>query len=164
MATYLIGCTHFGHKNIINLANRPFADVGEMDAKLIENWNRVVKENDNVIHLGDFVWGKPEAAATRGEALHRILNGNIMHIVGNHDHALPSNARAYMELPKQKVVLFHYPIEEWNGWYHGSYHFHCHTHKPEFQSATRRGNVSVEAIGYEPIRLEEAIELLGESG
>ena len=46
---YLIGCTHFGHKNIVKLANRPFQSIDEMDDVLIQNWNRTVKAKDIVV-------------------------------------------------------------------------------------------------------------------
>ena len=45
---------HFGHKNIVDLCKRPFVDVDEMDAVLIERWNRKVKKNDIVyLIMGD---------------------------------------------------------------------------------------------------------------
>lgn len=53
---------HFGHKNIVDLCRRPFADVEEMDAVLIENWNRKVKKNDVVYLTGDVVWDKKKVA------------------------------------------------------------------------------------------------------
>ena len=31
MAYFLIGCTHFGHSRVIDLANRPFASVEAID-------------------------------------------------------------------------------------------------------------------------------------
>lgn len=161
--TFLIGCTHFGHANIIRLANRPFEDVREMDEALIANWNATVSDTDTVYHLGDFSFGDAKKYLPR-------LKGKIQFLQGNHDpkgwsphivelrHALITREETYL----RKVILCHYPIEEWDGWYRGAVHFHCHTHKHEFVSAERRGNVTVEAIGYRPIRLEEAIERLRE--
>ena len=49
---------HLGHNNIVNLCKRPFEDVDEMDAVLIDNWNRKVKKNDVVYLTGDAVWDK----------------------------------------------------------------------------------------------------------
>ena len=36
---YYISDLHIGHENILRFDNRPFADVNEMNNKLIENWN-----------------------------------------------------------------------------------------------------------------------------
>ena len=126
-----------------------------MDEAIISNWNAVVNERDTVYHLGDFAFrGAP------GKEYLRRLNGNIVLLQGNHDpkgwgadyHTLKHN--------NQRCVLFHYPIEEWDGWYRGAVHFHCHTHKPVFLSGKRRGNVGVDATDFTPIKLETAIELV----
>lgn len=156
MTDFAIGCTHFGHANIIRLAHRPFESVAEMDEVLIENWNRKVKPDDTVYHLGDFSWYHPSKTA---EVLSK-LNGHIVAIQGNHDPL--KWGQPYLELTVQDkgLVLCHYPIEEWNGWWKGTLHIHCHTHKPEFHSAERRGNVTVEAIGYAPIALTDIIDML----
>ena len=49
---------HFGHKNVIRFDGRPFNSTEEMEDKLVENWNRVVRRNDTTYILGDFCWGK----------------------------------------------------------------------------------------------------------
>lgn len=49
---------------------------------------------------------------------------------------------------ERKVVLFHYPIEEWNGFYVGSYHLHGHIHNTTVTHIDRRYNVSVDVINY----------------
>lgn len=157
---FLTGCTHFGHANIIKLANRPFKDVKEMDNVLMENWNDTVGDDDVVYHLGDFSY----KGAAHPEWYRLRLNGRHRFLQGNHDRpSWGDNYASFMHgqgKQAQKVVLFHYPIEEWDGWYRKSVHFHCHTHSHEFQTGVRRGNVTVEACEYKPIRLEEAIEKL----
>lgn len=152
MTVYLIGCTHFGHENIIKLANRPFHSVEEMDEVLIENWNRVVKATDTVYHLGDFAFrGAP------AESYEAKLNGKILKVQGNHDARDWGVHYDTVKANRTRSHLFHYPIEEWDGWWKGSLHFHCHTHKPNFKSAERRGNVGADAIDFTPIRLEDAM-------
>lgn len=152
---YFTGCTHFGHNNIIRLTNRPFQSVQEMDEVLIENWNKTVKPNDTVIHHGDFSY----RSVKYPEEYTRKLNGNVIYIRGNHD--LYSWGRPYYEFKEKNVqfVCFHYPIEEWNGWYRGAIHTHCHTHRHEIKSAERRFNVTVEACNYKPISLDELMEI-----
>lgn len=152
---YFTGCTHFGHYNIIKLANRPFQSVQEMDEVLIENWNKTVKPTDTVIHHGDFSY----KGEKNPEHYTKKLNGDIIYIRGNHD---PKNwGRPYHEFfEKDKLfVCFHYPIEEWNGWYRGAIHTHCHTHNHKLKSAERRFNVTVESCGYKPISIEQIMDI-----
>lgn len=73
--------THFNHTSIIKFCERPFADVEEMNEKLIENWNNKVTKDSVVFHLGDFAFGGSEVWT---ELLKR-LNGEIFLIEGNHD-------------------------------------------------------------------------------
>ena len=48
MKTYVIADTHFNHSNIIKYCNRPFNDVIDMNEKIINNWNKVVKKEDMI--------------------------------------------------------------------------------------------------------------------
>lgn len=155
MTTFLIGCTHFGHNNIIRLANRPFNSIEEQDETLIKNWNGIVGKKDTVYHLGDFSY--KASGDPRARFLNR-LNGDIRLIQGNHDRPGWGKDMITIRDGKRKIVLCHYPIEEWDGWYRDAVHFHCHTHKPEFKTAERRGNVGVDSTDFKPIALEEAIE------
>lgn len=82
MAVYFTSDTHFGHKNIIKYCDRPFADVAEMDAALIRNWNNVVGPDDTVYHLGDFAF----AGAERIKEILAQLNGKVVLVLGNHDN------------------------------------------------------------------------------
>lgn len=73
---------HFNHKNIIPYCNRPFNSVEEMNRALVDNWNRVVKSEDDVYILGDLSMGEPE----KSRYWIQQLNGHhIDLIVGNHD-------------------------------------------------------------------------------
>lgn len=182
---FFTGCTHFHHDNIIKLANRPFDSVEEMDETLIERWNKKVGTKDVVYHLGDVGWFRSSS-----EVAHLLgkLNGTIVLIQGNHD-APHIAAVPYMELSfkKQFMVLFHYPIEDWNGRWRGSIHLHCHTHKPEFRNPLlpyvessalvmedrtpgqlgsrypveqlcNRFNVGVDATDFSPVSLDEIMQ------
>jgi calcineurin-like phosphoesterase family protein len=83
---FYISDTHFGHagtwerfKNPDGTPLRPFTSTEEMDEKMIENWNSVVKEHDTVYHCGDVVIGKKHLEKIRR------LNGKKKLIMGNHD-------------------------------------------------------------------------------
>jgi len=53
---------HFNHENILSFSNktRPWHTVKEMNEALITSWNGVVKHDDTVYVLGDFILGKPD--------------------------------------------------------------------------------------------------------
>lgn len=153
MTIFFTGCTHFGHANIIKLAKRPFANVRCMDECLIENWNDTVSPRDMVYHLGDFAWRDPREYADR-------LNGNIIWLQGNHDPTGWGQDYIARKFNKRKWVMFHYPIEEWDGWFRKTAHVHAHTHKRELVSAERRFNVGVDACDYRPISIEDLEALI----
>lgn len=169
---FYISDTHFGHKNIIKLAGRPFKDVHEMDYALVKNWNSVVSPMDEVYHLGDFAWfGAPK--------YFHELNGLKHLIKGNHDKDETLNlnwlsVRSYLELYDEEtfVVLFHYPIYEWNKLHHGSVHLFGHVHGnlgvvPTVLSHghhdkyvdSKAFDVGVECIGYTPRTLKEILDV-----
>src|SRR4051812_27408885 len=61
---WFVSDTHFDHANILKFTGddgaliRPgFCCVNEMNERMIDNWNRVVKHGDHVWHLGDFAMG-----------------------------------------------------------------------------------------------------------
>lgn len=73
--------THFSHANILKFCERPFKTIDEMNEVLIDNWNKVVKEDDIVFHLGDFCFGGPQL----WDKFLERLNGKKYLILGNHD-------------------------------------------------------------------------------
>ena len=134
---------HFGHRNILDFCNRPFASTDEMDQHLIDNWNAVVGKGDRVYVLGDISIGhKP---VKMGE-IYASLNGQKYLIAGNHDnpfrrHAIMTGEFEWIkdlfdlkvgdsdsEFGRQMIVLSHYPMASWNRAVHGSWMLHGHTH------------------------------------
>lgn len=136
---FYISDTHFGHANIIRLCNRPFQDVDRMDNTLINNWNNTVSNKDTIYILGDFAFKSKSPI----EYLKK-LNGKKILILGNHDSDIrkhPENYSKYLDgihnyleisdtIGKEtyRVVLFHYPIAEWNGFFRNNIHLYGHVH------------------------------------
>lgn len=157
--TFLISDTHFGHSNILDFkqANgepvRPFKSVVEMDETMIENWNRVVKPEDKIYHLGDVAF---KVATLR--TLER-LNGRKVLIKGNHDTLKPSQYAKYFYDVRgyhimDKCLLSHIPIHpssmsRWRRNIHG--HLHNNLVMLDGQPDERYINVCVEQINYTPI-------------
>lgn len=122
---YYIADTHFFHKAMnTQMDCRGFADELEMNAYMLERWNKKVRKNDEVVVLGDLSWG---SAQETNELLEK-LNGRLYLIQGNHDRFLKNkeyNAdrfvwiKSYEEIRDnhRKVVLCHYPIMCYNGQY-----------------------------------------------
>lgn len=135
---YYTADLHMGHANIMRLSNRPFASVEEMNEALVNNWNAVVSENDDVYILGDVMF---KMSSRPDNFLHR-MKGRKHLIVGNHDRqnlkkeAFTScfdsiNDYLCIEDEGRKVVLFHYPILEWDGYFRGHYHIYGHIHNSD---------------------------------
>ena len=127
---------HFSHKNIHRFCpkTRPDADFIAMDEAMIRRWNEQVAPEDTVWALGDFFFCNPDRALT----IIRRLNGHKNLVYGNHDQTIRNSVvRAYFESIHEykelrhegkQLILFHYPIYEWNKMHHGAYHLHGHIH------------------------------------
>jgi calcineurin-like phosphoesterase family protein len=169
LKTWVISDTHFNHANIIKYCKRPFADVNEMNRVMIQNWNRIVSEEDDVIHAGDFaLGGNPEGAA----AIMNCLKGHIVLTLGNHDHK--NFVKEYRKLaPKvfiaqnwcirsprragENVWFSHFPTDRIGT--SKDYHICGHTHdKPK--NKPRQFNASVELINYTPVLLDDILDTM----
>lgn len=81
MSIFMVSDTHFGHNKNFIFEPRGFTTIEEHDETIIQNWNSVVKPEDEVFHLGDvFLVDNGHGM----ECLNR-LNGHIHIIRGNHD-------------------------------------------------------------------------------
>jgi calcineurin-like phosphoesterase family protein len=106
---------HFGHKRIIELCDRPFDNVDDMDRQLIQRWNQYIEPGDNVYVLGDFALGHLDT--TLGYLPQ--LNGTKHLILGNHDRAFsgfhkPGGGRTHEQWGERYLEAgFHSLAYEW---------------------------------------------------
>lgn len=130
---WFIADTHFQHKNILGFEpeHRPFKTLEEHDETLIDNWNRVVKPDDIIWHLGDFCFGGKKNVEIAGR-----LAGKKRLVMGNHDcYGVELYAkhfeRIFGAVHYKEFILTHIPIQKA---YHPemvNIHGHLHSKKIE---------------------------------
>lgn len=166
---YITSDIHFGHKNIMSFCpvSRAFGkgDVVRMDEEIIRHWNSTVQPEDHTYILGDFAFCNAEKAISH---LQR-LNGSKTLIVGNHDAKLVKDVGFRSEfiaiydyhtiqINNVKVIMFHYPIAEWDQMHRGAVHFHGHLHGGvSGMEAYRCLDVGMDNHHCYPIRIEDAV-------
>lgn len=84
---------HLGHANIIRYCGRPFGEVDEMNAGLVERWNAVVHPTDTVWVLGDVAMGRISLSLPWAAE----LNGRLALLTGNHDRCWPGHGEQAQE-------------------------------------------------------------------
>jgi calcineurin-like phosphoesterase family protein len=191
---------HYGHKLMLHVEKvargsrmgLPTQDTASMDAELTRQWNAVVPPvGSTVFCLGDFCF--------KGNGTHasivRTLNGeNKTLLPGNHDKQIPGgmwssilpNRITHLGLQvrgigEMFIVISHFPLQEWEHSYRGSWHLCGHTHgsldnngvNPLF--ANNRVDVGVDSRlsfprrgmrmenPYAPFSLAELLEIVGKS-
>ena len=159
---YFIADTHFSEENIMRYENRPFADVTEMDQKLLSRWNSIVKKDDEVYVLGDFgAEGKEKFILNR-------LNGKKFLIKGNHDVRSNQYYRdaGFEEIYDHPVIikdfwiLSHEPLYVNRNMPYANLFGHVHD-SPIIKTYSKQHYcVSVERINYKPISFEEIISVI----
>lgn len=131
---------HGFHKNIAgpkvsnwNSGYRNFSSIEEMNEAIINSINSNIKSDDILYYLGDWTFGG-EQNIPRFRS--RINVETIHFIRGNHDQHIDkyrdlfTSIQDYLEIKieGQHIVLFHYPIYEWNKCHRGSWHLTGHSH------------------------------------
>ena len=147
------------------MCNRPFVDVNDMEEKLIKNWNKKVTNEDTVYVLGDFCFKTSKQDAIR---ILKQLNGKKILIKGNHDKYAGQRdfdecfekVCDYLQITedKQQIILSHYPIIDYAGMYYGAKMIYGHIHN-HYVPHKNMYCVSVECINYEPVTVDEIIEI-----
>lgn len=165
-----IADTHFGHINVLHFDKRPFSDVDEMWNVMKDLWNGRVTKKDDIWILGDFCFRN---AKNPVEYL-KELNGKKHLIIGNHDRDLLKNDEAmkyFVSVDTYKkihdygrtLILCHYPIAEWDGYFRGTYHIYGHIHNSTndayhfMKDKERALNAGCMINNYAPVFLDELI-------
>ena len=175
---YFTADTHFCHSNIINLSNRPFRDLEEMHKTLIHNWNFCVTDKDDIYILGDFMY---KGSGLEANNILRRLKGRKYLIRGNHEKYIESQdfdaslfewVKDYYVLRHEKadIVMFHYPILEWEGYFRGAIHLYGHVHNSLHEHEllakerifnNRAMNVGVDVNDYFPVDFYTVLQRCG---
>ena len=162
---------HFNHGGILETGERKgclkwrtqFNSVEEMNEKIIEIHNSIVKPTDVVYDLGDFIWrGNPNPFIER-------LNGYFYMVKGNHDHKAKYTHKKVqhvvdgyynIQIQKQDLTICHFGMLSWNRSFHGAWHLHGHTHeRVEEWEVGKRTNVCWDII-HRPISFDEIKEIM----
>lgn len=173
---------HLWHENIIKFCDRPFKDALEMNERLRENHNALVKPEDKWYFLGDLTMkrnGRDEGLVISEMAK---WNGHKRIILGNHDHFDLHVYRAIFE----KIVgtgrwfgnmwFSHFPIHP-DSMGNGDACIHGHIHdqksppalvvydkeRPHDHTKVKVKpyiNMSVEAIDYRPVNLDDLLRMV----
>ena len=171
MTRFFTADLHIGHTNVIAYCDRPFHEVGEMNAALVAAWNTVVGSDDEVWVLGDLAMGRLDESL----ALATILAGRKHLLVGNHDKPFRGrgseryeaagfelhHGQAPLTLPGAiEVLACHFPYRGDSGSQDrhqdhrptdaGQWLLHGHVHE-KWRQRGRMINVGVDAWGGYPV-------------
>lgn len=178
---FFISDHHFFHQNLCKFPARdgkpvrhPHTQASLLDEMMIERHNRVVSAADKCYFGGDVAFNKDVLVNCVSR-----MNGEKILIPGNHDMLRPQD---YREAGFKKIygarefkwfILTHYPVHDYAFWGPGSpvCNVHGHTHRDNiaryefnederwhWRDDPRYLNISVEALNYTPISLEEIVD------
>jgi calcineurin-like phosphoesterase family protein len=171
MQTFFTSDTHFDDEYAIQYFSRPFQSVDKMNAVMVEQWNKVVTDQDIVYHLGDF---------TTEDLSHftkwaNQLNGSIRILPGNMDRLwlkdFAGSEKVQVVAPlltlefsgmgtsgqPQVIVLCHYSLQVWELSNHGSWHLFGHS-QGKLKGMGKSFDVGVDCTDFIPLSLDKVAE------
>lgn len=133
---YFSSDLHLNHEAVIKFG-RKFDNVSHMNDHIIVETNKLVRENDLLVLMGDTMMGDKNYEQFLGS----INCKNVIILLGNHcnrgkllgvSHKL-LYVGDYLELniEGQIICCSHFPMFNWNYQDDGSYHLHGHLHGDE---------------------------------
>ena len=166
--------THFGHKSMLSSRMprpRPFETIEAHDEALVAAWNKAVRPDDIVWHLGDFAYKCDLGYAA---AIQARLHGRIHLVRGNHDELaerltwagpIVDVQRVFVQDPgmptPQALWASHYAHVTWPHAWHGDLHVYGHSHGGI--PATRTSiDVGVDCWDWRPVTLGEIMARMAE--
>lgn len=184
--------THYHHKNIVKGTTswkfeenpydidrtRNFNTLEEHNDALVTSINSVVKENDELWHLGDWSFGGHEKIK---EFRDRLNCKNIHLVFGNHDQHIEPVSSSYRNLfsscqyvknlsfkidsqisgkyGKTNIFLSHYSHQIWANSHHGAIHLFGHSHGT-LKGVGRSMDVGCDTNNLYPYHLDEIINIM----
>lgn len=185
--------THFGHTNIVKGVSkwteggmRDFKTLEEHNEYLISQFNKYVKKEDVLYHLGDWSFGGIENIWN----FRKRLNIEQIHLMfGNHDHHIENNrtlpnvlnprgaknifsSTQYVydnKIGSTSFFLSHYAHRIWNKSHHGKIHLYGHSHdsldkhpnKPWGKSMDVGIDSAKRILGeYRPFHIDEILKIM----
>jgi calcineurin-like phosphoesterase family protein len=183
-AVFFTSDTHFCHCMVAGL--RGFGTSEEHDEMIIGNWNRTVRPDDLVWHLGDVGLGNEARILEQASR----LNGRKQLITGNHDSCWPGNrgarsrqrrwlevfesvqAFARIRIDGRPVLLSHFPYEgdhtgedrctQYRLPNEGLWLIHGHTHQPDQIDGLRSLHTGLDGWGLHPVSEAAALSRIRE--
>lgn len=167
---------HFNSVVLVEKKLRPFKSVERMNDILIKNINQRCKEDDMLIHLGDFIqYGNDrqwDGMKTKPYEFIRQINPMFVNVQGNHDanNGMKSaciSMRTYLG-KRYSVSISHYPSNnpKAKGTFRkGDVHLCGHVHGAwkyfiDFDNKVLNINVGVDVWRYNPIAEDELISYI----
>lgn len=152
--TYFCSDLHFRHSNIIMHCKRPCTEA-EHDNWILSIVSDPLNDNDTMYHLGDFMYGKRVKLSDLKDIISK-LRGTWKFIIGNHDNIEQLRAACKgtrhevigyydsFRVNNIKMVLCHYPFENWDCMRYGAVHLHGHLHDSKPNTLPNRYNVCLD--------------------
>ncbi|MCR4689564.1 MAG: metallophosphoesterase family protein [Saccharofermentans sp.] len=177
---YITSDLHFGHDKEFMYSPRGFKDIEEADNAIVNNWNSIVTDEDDVYVLGDVMLNDDE----NGIRHWNQLKGNKHLIIGNHDSDV--RIKLLKECPDTEVLghasvikydgfsfyLSHYPTITSSFEYNkrlklGLINLCGHTHAKDRFIDEAKGRIyhcELDCHGNKPVSIEEIIsDLIGKN-
>ena len=179
---YYIADLHIGDQRVFDLCSRPFSSLEEYERELIRRWNAKVEQQDIVYILGDI----SNVCIEHVKEIFDQLHGIKRLIIGNHDEEFfmdyfvkrivaTATSTKYIDDDGRMVFLCHYPVMDWSYGDKTIHHVYGHIHNKSiangylyeeikmFYKNKLAYNASIDVTNYEPVTLDELIQLKEES-